>query len=59
MKKKDKVLQITVRIRDVETQRFIQDKIELLKNRGAKNASAQSIIEGLIDRWMKEEERRR
>tara|TARA_B100000035_G_C20867165_1_gene494510 strand:+ start:228 stop:407 length:180 start_codon:yes stop_codon:yes gene_type:complete len=59
MKKKDSVLQITVRIKDVQTQRFLQDKIEYLKSKGAKNASLQSVIEGLIDQWMKEDERKR
>ena len=56
---KSDILQITVRIRDIETQRFIKNKLEDFKRKGAKGASFQKIIEGLIAKWMEEDEKSR
>lgn len=56
---KKEILQITVRVRDIETQRFLRDKLEDFKRKGAKNASMQKIIEGLIQKWVEEETKRK
>lgn len=56
---KDKILQTTVRIRDEKMQLFLADKIRYLKRKGAKGVSLQSIIEGLIAKWMQEDEKNR
>ena len=56
---KDKILQTTVRIRDEKMQRFLADKVRYLKHKGAKGVSLQSIIEGLIAKWMQEDEKNR
>jgi len=56
---KKEILQITVRVRDIETQRFLRDKLEDFQRKGAKNASMQKIIEGLIQKWVEEEAKRK
>lgn len=52
-----KVLQITLRLRDPKMIRFVEDKIRHMQRKGAKNANLQSVMEGLVAKWMDEDER--
>jgi len=56
---KSQLLQITVRIKDPAMKRFLEDKLLHFENKGIKNPSLQALIEGLILKWMEEDERQK
>ena len=50
------LLQITLRIKDPKMKQFLKKKLKYLKNKGIKGVSYQSMFEGLIAKWMTEED---